>query len=135
MISPADYFQSFLAQRMNRPLLPGYEGLSTAFTVQFRDCPDCWFVRVERGCVVEIRPQANPEQAPIRYDVDRPVFEEMVTGRLAPQKAFFVRRTDIRGDLFSGMKMARVLGLFFAANPYRQENGENLTTKNTKNTK
>ena len=120
---------------MNRPLLPGYGGLSTAFIIRFRDCPDCWRVRVEGGCVVEIQPQADPEQAPICYDVDCPVFEEMVTGRLAPQTAFFVRRTDIRGDLFNGMKMARVLGLFFAANPYRSESGDAHTTRGTKNTK
>lgn len=132
MISPADYFHGFLAQRMNRPLLEGYDGLSSAFTIRFSDCPDCWLVRVDRGCVVGIQPQAEPDQAPIRYEVDCPVFEEMVTGRLAPQKAFFMRRTDIHGDLFNGMKMARVLGLFFAANPYRPENRKEQTTKDTK---
>ncbi len=121
MISPADYFLGFLAHRMHRPLLPGYDGLSSAFTIRFRDGTDCWFIRVERGCLVEIRPAATPVEAPVQYDVDGPVFEEMVTACLSPQKAFFVRRTDIRGDLFNGMKMARVLGLFFAANPYRTD--------------
>ena len=121
MISPADYFNGFLARRMHQPLLVGYDGLSTAFIVHFRDCRDCWLIRVEHGCVIEIRSGAGPEEAPIQYDVDLPVFEEMAAGRLSPQKAFFVRQTDIRGDLFNGMKMARVLGLFFAANPYRPD--------------
>jgi putative sterol carrier protein len=121
LISPGDYFMEFLAGRMHRPLLAGYDGLSAAFTIRFRDGADCWLIRVNQGCIVEIRPAATPDEAPIQYDVDRPVFEEMVSGSLSPQKAFFLRRTDIHGDLFKGMKMARVLGLFFAANPYRND--------------
>ena len=121
MISPAEYFQGFLALRLHQPLLTGYEGLSTVFTIRFRDCAECWLIRVERGCVVEIRPDAVPTEAPVQYDVDQPVFEEMVSGRLSPPTAFFARRTEIRGDLFNGMRMARVLGLFFAANPYCPE--------------
>lgn len=117
-IVPADYFERFLGARMRRPLLEGYEGLSAAFVVRFTDGQGCWRVTVERGAIVALAPAADPDAAPVRFDVTAPVFARLVTGALSPQAAFFQRLTDIRGDLFLGMKLARILGLFFAAHPY-----------------
>jgi predicted lipid carrier protein YhbT len=116
--SPAEYFNGFLSRHLNRPLLAGYDRLSAAFVVHFRDVDECWLVRIEAGCITQIHGHADLAEAPVRFSVDLPVFSEMTAGTLSPQVAFFTRRTEIHGDLFTGMKLARILGLFFRAYPY-----------------
>lgn len=120
MTTPAEYFCDFLAAPyLQQPLLDGYDGFSATFTISFRDLPgECWLVSIEHGRITDVRAGADPEQAAVRYVVDLPTFTEIVAGKLSPQKAFFLRRTDIRGDLFAGMKVARILGEFFAKFPY-----------------
>ena len=81
-------------------------------------CRQGWRVAIEKGRIVRIRLETQPEGVSVWYEVDVPVFLEIVGGRLAPQTAFFQRRTDIRGNLFLGMKLANVLGRFFAMFPY-----------------
>ena len=118
---PARYFREFLAGHLDRPLLEGYDGLDATFAIRFRDCGQGWRVAIEKGRIVRIRLETQPEGVSVWYEVDVPVFLDIVSGRLAPQAAFFQRRTDIRGNLFLGMKLANVLGRFFAMFPYGNE--------------
>jgi len=114
----SEFFTGFLASHMNRPLLEGYDGLSADFCIRFRDLDEHWNLRVLNGQIVAVAPEPAPRGS-VCFEVDAPVFWEIVGGRVSPQSAFFARRTDIRGDLFLGMKLAKVLGLFFERFPYR----------------
>ena len=112
----ADYFTHFLPPHMNRPLLDGYDGLTAEFRIHFRDLDQGWNLRLVAGQIVAVEPSTTPGGG-VCFDVDQAVFWEIVSGRLSPQVAFFTRRTDIRGDLFLGMKLAKILGLFFERFP------------------
>ena len=103
---------------MARPLLDGYDGLSAEFCIHFRDLGEHWNLRVEAGQIVAVEPGATPLGS-VCFEVDAPVFWDIASARLSPQVAFFTRRTDIRGNLLLGMKLARILGLFFEKYPYR----------------
>lgn len=118
MHTPAEYFEGFLTRHMNRELLPGYDGFSSDFAVRFRDLGETWFVRIQAGRVTGIGSVAPPDGAAVSFGVDLPVFAEIVAGRLSPQQAFFRRQTEIGGDLFAAMKLARILGDFFSSHPY-----------------
>lgn len=122
MPSVADYFEHHLARLTGRPLLSGYAEYSMTFSIRFRDRGETWRLVVTDGCIREIAgPFPEESDEPVRFLVDEPVFFEIVTGSLSPQKAFFARRTDIRGSLFEGMKLAKLLSLFFTQYPYRPE--------------
>jgi len=112
----SDYFGHFLAEHMNRPLLDGYTGLDADFCIHFRDLGEHWNLRLRAGQIVGVAPDSAPRGA-VCFEVDQPVFWEIVGGQASPQAAFFARRTEIRGDLFLGMKLARILGLFFERFP------------------
>jgi len=111
------YFTRFLASQMHRDLLDGYAGLSTTFRIAFRDTGKSWSLTLERG---QIRSLASDSSNPCRvvFLVDEPVFLDLIAGRISPQNAFFQRRTDIQGNWVEGMKLARILGLFFEKHPY-----------------
>ena len=111
------YFNAFLTARMQRPLLDGYDGLSTTFRISFQDTGKTWSLALERGRICSLEADST---SPCRVDfrVDEPVFLDLIYGRISPQQAFFQRRTDIRGNVVEGLKLARILGLFFAAHPF-----------------
>lgn len=111
------YFTCFLASQMHRELLDGYDGLSTTFRIAFRDTGKSWSLGLVRG---QLHSLIADSAAPCRvvFQVDEPVFLDLIAGRISPQKAFFQRRTEIQGDWVEGMKLARLFGLFFAKHPY-----------------
>lgn len=113
---PSAYFE-FLRTRLNQPLVDGYDAYSRLFTIHFRDRAEFWVLEVRQGRLVGLAREAAP-RGDVCFDVDAAVFWEIVTGRLSAQAAFFQRRTHIRGNLFEGLKLARILGLFFARHPY-----------------
>lgn len=107
---------------MNRPLLDGYDRYCVDASIHFTDLGHWWCFSVANGCVCEIRgPLDAPEDAAVRFVLDEPVFLEIAACRLSPQKAFFTRRTDIQGNLFEGLKLAKLLSLFFQRHPYGGE--------------
>ncbi len=118
MPSVADYFDRHLRQLLKRPLLDGYERYGMACEIRFRDLGQAWRLTIASGQLVEIRLAAAGEPpARVVFVVDEPVFWAMVTAALSPQKAFFQRRTEIKGDLYEGMKLAKLFELFFAKFP------------------
>ena len=56
------------------------------------------------------------------YRLDTRTFGQIVSGRLAPQKAFFERRVDLEGDMETGLRLAFILASFFTQ--YSYEIGE-----------
>ena len=115
-----DFFDNHLRNLMNRPLLDGYETYSVECGIYFRDRDETWRLSVDGGQIIDINgPLDEVADVPVRFVVDEPVFFEIVTTEISPQKAFFARRTEIQGNLFEGMKLAKLLSLFFAKYPYR----------------
>lgn len=117
--STSDYFEGFLSRHCNRPLLEGFDALDAAFCIHLRDDDAFWNLRLEAGRIVAIE-RGETSAGAVRYEVDTEAFWAIVRGRLSPQAAFFARRTEIAGDLFLGLKLAKVLGLFFARCPFTE---------------
>jgi predicted lipid carrier protein YhbT len=55
----------------------------------------------------------------VSYRADVRTFEDIVTGRLSSQEAFFERRVAIEGDVETGLKLAVLFGEFVRQCPYR----------------
>ena len=120
MPSVADFFDRHLTALVNQPLLEGYETYDMDCEIDFRDRDERWRIDIAGGRICGVRKCGGEEsKARIQYDVDEPVFWDIVQRRLSPQKAFFLRRTNIKGDFFQGMKLAKILGLFFEKIPYQ----------------
>jgi hypothetical protein len=117
------YFTRFLASRMHRDLLEGYDGLSTTFRIAFRDTGKSWALTLERGRICSLIADST-DPCRVVFHVDEPVFLDLIAGRISPQNAFFQRRTDIQGNWVEGMKLARILGLFFDKHPYPGQESE-----------
>jgi len=111
------YFDSFLAEKMHRQLLPNLRRLSANCRIHVEDLPGrSWSLRIDRGCLVKISENGLPCACTFRLHSD--VFAAIVSGRLSPQAAFFSRKVDIEGDVETGLKLATVLATFFRKWPY-----------------
>ncbi len=111
------YFDSFLVEKMHKQLLPDLRNLSATCRICVEEIPErTWALRIEHGRLERI--SNNSTSCQCEFLVDRETFGRIVSGRLAPQKAFFKRRIDIRGDMETGLKLATVLAAFFQKWPY-----------------
>lgn len=123
--SVADFFERHLPALVDQSLLKGYEGYDIACEIHFKDRGERWRVDVEDGRICGVRRLAPNEPSPrVVFVVDEPVFRDIIFGRISAQKAFFTRRTNIKGDFFQGMKLAKLLGLFFERFPYKEKERE-----------
>jgi predicted lipid carrier protein YhbT len=113
----SEYFERFLARYRGRPLLDGYEGVTATFSIRFRDTGEVWGLEIRNGQIDAVAAVADP-RGDAWFEVESPVFWEIVSGRTSPQAAFFARRTSIHGNLVLGMRLAKILGMFFARYPY-----------------
>lgn len=111
------YFETFLSGKLNQALLPDLHRLSARFTVVLDAPPGRhWSLDVQQGVLKAISRNGMPTQC--HFTVDAATFREIVSGRLAPQQAFFNRRVDIGGDIELGLKVAAVLAQFFRRFPF-----------------
>ena len=119
MQSVVDLFERHLRGLMGRPLLAGYDRYDVRFAIEFRDLGQWWRLDVKGGAIVAIRgPLEDSEKVPVWFVVDEEVLLEIARGEISPQRAFFARRTEIRGNLFEGMKLAKLMGMVFERYPY-----------------
>lgn len=119
MQSVADFFQRHLANLKDTPLLDGYDHYAMDCDIRFTDLATSWQIIVTNGCITRIEEKpAHAPSATVIFEVNEPVFWNIVHGKISPQMAFFKRQTQIKGDLFQGMKLAKILALFFAKYPY-----------------
>jgi len=113
----ARYFDSFLADKMHRQLLPNLRRLSANCRILVEDLPGrSWSLSIDRGCLVTISENGLPCECTFLLHSD--VFTDIVSGRLSPQAAFFDKKIDIEGDIETGLKLATVLATFFRKWPY-----------------
>ncbi len=111
-----EYFAKFLTEKLRQRLLPDVHSLSAKFRISLNHPADvAWTLTVENGVLVRVSSAA--EEVQCSYTLGLPVFQDIVAGRLAPQKAFFKRQVEIGGDIIVGLRVATVLGRFFKLFP------------------
>jgi thioester reductase-like protein len=110
------YFDDFLLEKMNKQLLPNLRSLSATCRINVEDVGLSRALKIEDGRLVKI--SHNSMSCQCSFLVNYDTFCRIVSGRLVPQKAFFKRKVDIRGDMETGLKLATVLAEFFQKWPY-----------------
>jgi thioester reductase-like protein/predicted lipid carrier protein YhbT len=111
------YFEDFLTHKMHEQLIPDLKRLSASCRIIVQDMADhAWALKIEQGRLEQI--SRNGLACECSFTVDRETFGEIVSGRLAPQKAFFLRQVEINGDMEIGLKLATVLAQFFKQWPF-----------------
>jgi thioester reductase-like protein/predicted lipid carrier protein YhbT len=117
-----DYFNRFLVNKMHRQLLPDLRNLSASCRICVSEIPlKSWSLKIDHGRLEKISLNGMKNECTFLTDGD--TFERIVTGKLAPQQAFFRKKVDIKGNIEIGLKLATVLAAFFRKYPYEsQEN-------------
>jgi len=111
------YFTHFLREKMHQQLLPNLKRLSATCRIVVEDLPaQTWSLRIDRGRLEHI--STNGSGCQCTFLVRSDVFSAIVSGRLAPQRAFFEKKVDIEGDIETGLKLTTVLAAFFKKWPY-----------------
>lgn len=111
------YFNEFLQDKMHTQLIPDLKRLSATCRIIVQDMADhAWTLKIEQGRLEQISRNGLAHEC--SFTVDRETFGEIVSGRLAPQKAFFLRQVEIQGDMEIGLKLATVLAQFFRQWPF-----------------
>ena len=108
-----DYFLKFLTSKQNIPLVEGMDEYSMDFKIEFVDLKQIWSIKVNSGKIVFISADEKTFSEKVRFIVNEDIFWQIVNNQISPQKAFFMRKTDIKGNLFEGMKLAKILSAFF----------------------
>jgi nucleoside-diphosphate-sugar epimerase/predicted lipid carrier protein YhbT len=115
-----EYFEEFLAARINQNLLPDLKKLSARFSISMKNQPAAaWWLDVQNGVLKSISPLVS--EADASFIVDSKTFLEIAAGRLPPQRAFFMGLVRIGGNMELGLKVATVLAKFFAEFPFVAE--------------
>lgn len=112
------YFTSYLPGLQGQLLIPGLRSLSCALGVALTDMDEvAWTLVVDSGRLVAI--EAGTESAQCVFLLEFGTFLEIVTGTLAPDRAFFDLRIEIEGDIALGLQLSIVLEPFFKQHAYR----------------
>jgi len=113
-----DYFKRFLVSKMHRQLLPDLKKLSASCRICISEVPlKSWFLQIDHGRLENISLNGTVSQC--TFQVDGNTFERIITGKLAPQQAFFQKKVDIKGNIEKGLTLATVLATFFRKYPYQ----------------
>lgn len=113
-----DYFNRFLAGKMHRQLLPDLKNLSANCRICVSEVPlKNWSLQIDHGRLENI--SLNGTVCQCTFLVDGDTFERIITGKLAPQQAFFRKKVDIKGNIEKGLTLATVLVAFFRKYPYQ----------------
>lgn len=118
------FFDHHLPSFRGRPLLPGTRRVDAVFEVRLTDVPGFRrTVEIRDGELRRVRADATPEtpehrEADCRYEMSSEVLRQIVAARLDPREAFFARRTEIRGDIEAGLRVASLMVDFFRRHPY-----------------
>jgi thioester reductase-like protein len=114
------YFDSFLTNKMHKQLLPHLKHLTASCRITVEDLPGrSWSLRIDQGRLEEI--SQNGMLCQCTFSLHSDTFSAIVSGRLAPQQAFFQKKIQIAGDMETGLKLATVLAAFFKQWPYDVE--------------
>lgn len=112
------YFTHYLPALRGQLLIPGLRSLSCALGVALTDMDEvAWTLVVESGRLVAI--EEGTDHAQCIFLLESGTLLEIVTGTLAPDRAFFDLRIEIEGDIALGLQLSTVLEPFFKQHAYR----------------
>lgn len=114
------FFTVFLPSKLNIPLVEGMESYSICFSVDFTDINRRWVIHVVNGMMNDIAEDPHTN-ATVSFKVNLDSFYKIVSKQISPQEAFFTRQTEIKGNMFEGMKLAQILATFFKNHPYTSQ--------------
>lgn len=116
--APCEYFEIFLPTLRGELLIPDLHSLDCVLGVQVNEYDEAvWTLRVRRGRLEAVT--AGQDGAQCTFCLDTDTLLEVVTGVLAPDKAFFDLRIEIEGDVALGLQLSTVLAPFFRQYPFR----------------
>ncbi len=111
------YFDEFLPGKMHREFLPNLKTLTADFRIVLSEPAGWhWTLSIVSGKLEGVTMNGRSYQC--SFVLDTPTLQEIIAGRLSPQRAFFSRRVEIEGDLETGLKLATRLAAFFEMFPY-----------------
>lgn len=111
------YFSSYLGGFVEKSFVPGVSAVTSRFAVKLGG-DGMWELCLEKGILKSVRHAESAAETEFVYEVPRAVFDEIIAGKLDPRSAFFAGKTEIRGNIEQGLKVANVLREFFRLNPY-----------------
>jgi thioester reductase-like protein len=113
----AEYIERVLPVQVRRFPLAQAVPAGLVFTLDVRGPGGgVWSCRWAGGGALEVRRDPGAAAAVV-FRTDEPTFEGLVTGRQAPQAAFFDGRVEIEGDVEKGLKLAALIEQFLATVP------------------
>jgi putative sterol carrier protein len=112
------YFTGYLPGLRGQLLIPGLRSLSCALGVTLTDVEGAaWTLVVASGRLAAI--EEGTESAQCVFMLESGTLLEIVTGTLAPDRAFFDLRIEIEGDIALGLQLSTVLEPFFMQHAFR----------------
>lgn len=104
-ITHIEYFNRLLKDRVNNCPIPKISSLNAIIQFQITDNGNgIWNIVVENGFVKEVTNKAL-EKPTCTFILCSDTFLSILRHEITPQKAFFTRKVDIRGDMVLALKM------------------------------
>ncbi|MFC1809550.1 SCP2 sterol-binding domain-containing protein [Candidatus Omnitrophota bacterium] len=117
MIDHEHFFGTFLKEKKNTLLIEAFHDISASVGIVLTDINTTWVLILTEGKLTSLECDAT-NNCDVYYQMETEVFQGIVERQFSPQHAFFVKKVDIKGDLFMGMKIAKLLDSFFEQYPY-----------------
>ena len=90
----------------------GKKNFAAAFNICFPDLPEIWLVKIVDDQLM-MADEVDAQTCKLAFVLDADTFSAVISGTISVQKAFLNRKIEIKGNLFKGMMLAKMLGNFF----------------------
>ncbi len=106
--TPREYFNHLMKDRINLSTIPKIKKLNVL--VEFHITGEKggkWGLLIENGWAKDVIDESGypyPNKPNCSFKMDSSVFLEVVRKETTPQKAFFARKIDVKGDIFLALK-------------------------------
>ncbi len=104
-ITHIEYFTRLLKDRVNNCPIPKITGLNAILQFEIIDSGnEVWNIVVENGFVKEVTKKSLGEPT-CTFILDSDTFLSILRREITPQKAFFKRKVNIKGNILFALKM------------------------------
>ncbi len=112
-----DYFERWLPDRAPRSELTRLTSLTVDVGFWIRGAGR-WTLRFRSGQLEDVERTASAARVRTGFRTGLDTFQDVVSGKLAPQQAFLTGRAEIVGDVEAGLKFAMILQQFVREFPW-----------------
>lgn len=104
-ITHTEYFKRLLKDRVNYSPIPKIPSLNAVIQFEITDNGNgIWNIVIENGFVKEVTRNTHVKPTCI-FTLDSGTFLSILRREITPQKAFFIRKVDIKGNMLLALKM------------------------------